>query len=162
MCLKESQWQSGKTVLIREHVSHRHQLRVLTRVLYLQSIAALSSQQSENMGLVLNGLSWSASALGLVKCAAPSRVFPLICSPTLALVCSWSENWTGICVLWLCTKLSKRTEEWQQLMCLLKACSFVISDAPCLHQHHGGWLPYADREGRGEVARKGGSLHPGL
>lgn len=43
----------------------------------------LSSQQSEYMGLFLNGLSWSASCLGLVECAASSRVFPVVCSPTV-------------------------------------------------------------------------------
>lgn len=65
MCLGGSPWHCrAPTVLIRVHVSWWHQPTALTYVLYLQSsITALSSQQSENMDWVLNGLSWSSSCL---------------------------------------------------------------------------------------------------
>lgn len=64
-CLGGSPWHCGApTVLIRVHVSWWHQPAALTYALYLQSsITALSSQQSENTNLVLNGLSWSGSCL---------------------------------------------------------------------------------------------------
>lgn len=92
------------------HVSLQHQLRALTYVLYLQSsITALSSQWSENTGLVLNGLSWSSSCLGLMICVASSRVFAVVYSPcSLAALIFLNVQRSDInwCVFWRPAALS--------------------------------------------------------
>lgn len=73
-------------------------------------------------------------SVGPMLCIVFFRVFPE------ASESKWS--------LRVCAKLSKCTEERQQLMYLLKACCFVNSDIPSLHRHHGEWMPQGDREGR--------------
>lgn len=91
-------------------------------------ICSHPSQRSENTGPILSGLNWSSSRD------------------------SWCNVLRGlwrsaVLVLWLCTYLSKCAEERCQLMCLLKACCFVNSDAPGLH--HAGWTPGGGATERG-------------
>lgn len=155
-CLGGRPWQCGApTVLIRLHVSSWHQPTALTYALYLQSsITMLSSQQSENMNLVFNGLR-------LQYVQHPSGPFA-VCSHVV-------ETGNGLRLklesLSFCCALSSLTAQRRDKVWCVFWRPAALSTLRPLHWHYGRAEPLrvTGREGwgMGGVGGKGGSLQPG-
>lgn len=159
-CLGASPWHRGApTVLIRVYVSGWHQPAALTYALYLQSsITALSSQQSENMALVLSGLRRSSSCSELVIRAAPSRASSL----TVAHVVETSNGLRmKLESLSFCCALSSLTaQKRDRVWCVFWRPAALSTQRPPVRSDTMEAERLRVTERRGRVVRKGGSLHP--